>query len=97
VDQPLAPSQVNFLQRVVAAIPRLFAALEEGNVKSELILGLRRVKNRQARLKLVAELVDPGANPLETHGSKQTELHHARDTTSEQIIKSAHDTTRGMD
>ncbi len=70
MDEPLNQGQVNFLRRVAAAIPRLFAALEEGNVKSELILGLRRVRSRQARLKLVAELVDPGNNPLETHGAK---------------------------
>lgn len=48
-------------------------ALEEGNVKSELILGLRRIRSRQARLKLVAELVDPGANPLKTHGAKSAD------------------------
>lgn len=69
-QQPLSAGQVSFLQKVAAGIPRLFAALEEGNVKSELILGLRRIRSRQARLKLVAELVDPGANPLKTHGAK---------------------------
>lgn len=72
-DKPLSPTQVKFLQRVVAAIPRLFEALEEGNVKSEWILGLRRVRDRQARLKLVAELVDPGGNPLKTHGVRESE------------------------
>lgn len=69
----MSEGQVNFLQRVATAIPRLFAALEEGNVKSELILGLRRVRNRQARLKIVAELVDPGANPLQTHGVRESD------------------------
>ena len=72
-NRPLSDGQLHFLQRVAAAIPRLFAALEEGNVKSELILGLRRVRNRQARLKLVAELVDPGSNPLKTHGVRELE------------------------
>jgi len=72
-DQPLSQGQLRFLQRVAAAIPRLFAALEEGNVKSELILGLRRVHNQQARLKIVAELVDSGANPLQTHGIRESE------------------------
>lgn len=72
-NQPLSERQLNFLQRVAAAIPRLFAALAEGNVKSELILGLRRVRNRQARLKLVAELVDPGSNPLKSHGSRESD------------------------
>lgn len=71
MEKPLDQQQVYFLRRVAASIPRLFAALEEGNVKSELILGLRRVRSRQARLKLVAELVDPGSNPLETHGARE--------------------------
>jgi len=66
----LTSAQVSFLQKVISGIPRLFEALQEGNVKSELVLGLRRVRNRQARLKLVAELVDPGSNPLKTHGSR---------------------------
>jgi len=73
----LTPQQLTFLSKVAAAIPRLFAALQEGNVKSELVLGLRRVRNRQARLKLVAELVDPGSNPLQTHGSRSKERAHA--------------------
>jgi len=94
VDQPLSPNQVTFLQRVVAAIPRLFAALEEGNVKSELILGLRRVKSRQARLKLVAELVDPGANPLETHGSRESEDKPYLKERTEPADRSEHNTTR---
>lgn len=71
VEKPLNQQQIHFLRRVAASIPQLFAALEEGNVKSELILGLRRVRSRQARLKLVAELVDPGSNPLETHGARE--------------------------
>jgi len=81
LSEPLSQGQVNFLLRVVAAIPRLFGALEEGNVRSELILGLRLVKNKQARLKLVAELVDPGANPLGTHGSREQESKNNQDTT----------------
>jgi len=71
-DVGVSDGQAKFLQRVAAAIPRLFEALEEGNVKSEMILGLRRVRSRQARLKLVAELVDPGANPLQTHGVRES-------------------------
>jgi len=69
-NEPLSKQQRSFLRRVAAAIPRLFQNLEEGNVKSELILGLRRVRSRDARLKLVAELVDPGLNPLQSHGAR---------------------------
>ncbi len=62
--------QATFLSKVAHAIPRLFKSLEEGNVRAEWILGLRHIRSRQARLKLVAELVDPGENPLKSHGSR---------------------------
>jgi len=69
---PFSNREEKFLRRVINAIPRLFEALNEGNVKSEVILGLRRVRSRDARLKLVAELVDPGDNPLKTHGARRS-------------------------
>jgi len=55
--------QRRFLEQLAARIPRL----RLGNVKSEYIVGIRRIGSRQVRLKLVAEVVDPGANPLESH------------------------------
>jgi len=81
-DDFWSPQQQTFLRRVAVAVPQLFNALQEGNVKSELILGLRRVRNRQARLKLVAELVDPGANPLQTHGVRNTQADKAADASN---------------
>ena len=62
------PAQQAFLQQIASKIPRLFAAIAAGNVRAEFILGQRVIKGRQVRLKLVAEVVDPGANPLATHG-----------------------------
>ena len=58
-----------FLRRVARTIPTLFAAIERGNVKAEMRLGERRVGARRVALRLVAEVIDPGANPLATHGA----------------------------
>lgn len=60
--------QQRFLEQLAQRIPRLFAAISQGNIKSEYIVGTRRIGKREVRLKLVAEVVDPGANPLATHG-----------------------------
>jgi len=59
--------QQAFLQHVGTLIPKLFDAIRLGNVKSECVLGDRLIGQRQVRLKLVAEVVDPGSNPLATH------------------------------
>ena len=60
--------QQRFLEKLADLIPRLFATIEEGNVKSEYIVGVRRVGQRHVRMKLVVEVVDSGDNPLKTHG-----------------------------
>ena len=65
----MTPEQKAFLENLARRIPRLFAAIQEGNVRSEYIIGVRRIDTRQVRLKLVAEVVDSGANPLATHSS----------------------------
>lgn len=59
--------QQAFLQHIGTLIPKLFDAIRLGNVKSECVLGDRIIGQRQVRLKLVAEVVDPGSNPLATH------------------------------
>jgi len=59
--------QQAFLQHIGTLIPKLFDAIRLGNVKSECVLGDRIIGQRQVRLKLVAEVVDPGNNPLATH------------------------------
>ncbi|ASJ75647.1 hypothetical protein [Granulosicoccus antarcticus] len=63
--------QQDFLERLALRIPPLFEAIAQGNVKSEYIMGVRDVSGRQVRLKLVAEVVDCGANPLATHSQMQ--------------------------
>jgi hypothetical protein len=64
----VSEDQQKFLEQLANRIPRLFSAIRDGNTKSEYIIGNRRIDGRQVRLKLVAEVVDPGANPLQTHG-----------------------------
>ena len=64
--------QQDFLERLALRIPRLFDAIAQGNVKSEYIIGVRYIGARHVRLKLVAEVVDPGANPLATHGQMRS-------------------------
>lgn len=61
------PQQKAFLEHIGMLIPKLFEAIRLGNVKSEYVLGDRIIGKRQVRLKLVAEVVDPGNNPLATH------------------------------
>lgn len=60
-----------FLEQIAQRIPRLFEAIRQGNVSSEYIIGVRQIGQRQVRLKLVAEVVDPGANPLASHGMQR--------------------------
>lgn len=59
--------QQAFLEKLAQRIPRLFEVIGEGNEKCEYIIGTRLIGNRQVRLKLVAEVVDPGGNPLASH------------------------------
>jgi len=59
--------QQAFLEHIGTLIPKLFDAIRLGNVKSECVLGDRIIGQRQVRLKLVVEVVDPGNNPLATH------------------------------
>jgi len=58
-----------FLEKLAERIPRLFEVIRQGNIKSEYIVGIRRIGERHVRLKMVAEVVDPGANPLASHGT----------------------------
>ena len=61
-------TQRAFLEQLAVRIPALFDAIARGNVKSEYIIGVRRLGKRQVRLKLVAEVVEPGQqSPLHTH------------------------------
>jgi len=60
-------AQRAFLEQLAMRIPALFEAISNGNVKSEYIIGVRHVGKRQVRLKLVAEVVEPGQSRLHTH------------------------------
>ena len=64
----VSEEQQKFLEQLAQRIPDLFDAIRAGNIKSEFIIGVRQIGQRHVRLKLVAEVVDPGANPLKTHG-----------------------------
>jgi hypothetical protein len=68
----LNSQQRAFLEHIGMLIPKLFEAIRLGNVKSECVLGDRIIGNRQVRLKLVAEVVDPGSNPLATHSQRSS-------------------------
>lgn len=80
------PQQQAFLAHIGSLIPKLFDAIRLGNVKSEYVLGDRIIGRRQVRLKLVAEVVDPGSNPLATHSqlrkgaAENAQMHHQPDT-----------------
>lgn len=64
----ISDEQQKFLEQLALRIPRLFEAIRAGNVKCEYIIGVRRIGHRHVQLKMIAEVVDPGANPLKTHG-----------------------------
>lgn len=64
----ISDEQQAFLEQLALRIPRLFEAIRAGNIKSEYIIGVRRIGHRHVQLKMIAEVVDPGANPLQTHG-----------------------------
>ena len=71
-------AQRSFLEQLAARIPVLFEAIRQGNIKSEYIIGVRCIDTRQVRLKLVAEVVDPGPSPLATHGMQRVNAESLR-------------------
>lgn len=58
-----------WLRAVAARIPGLFHDINSGSEKSSFVMGERVINNRVVRLSLVAQVVDPGANPLHSHAS----------------------------
>ena len=64
--------QQAFLEKLASRIPCLFDVIRQGNIKSEYIIGIRRIGQRQVRLKMVAEVVDPGINPLSSHSTMKS-------------------------
>ena len=61
--------QQAFLEKLALRIPQLFEVIRQGNIKSEYIIGVRRIGQRHVRLKMVVEVVDAGANPLASHST----------------------------
>ena len=57
------------MEKLALCIPKLFEVIRQGNIKSEYIIGIRRIGQRNVRLKIVAEVVDAGANPLASHST----------------------------
>ncbi len=66
--------QKRFLQKIAHWIPILFEQIRRGNYSSEITLGIRVISDRRIRLLVRVEVIDPGRNPMETHG-----LHDTRD------------------
>jgi hypothetical protein len=73
---PLTEKQLRFLEQIALRIPVLIGAIGQGNLKSEYTLGVRRIGSRLVRLKMVAEVVDAGANPLQTHSLSRAATCH---------------------
>jgi len=78
-------AQRAFLERLAMHIPELFEAIRQGNVKSEYVLGDRRIDQRQVRLKLVVEVVDPGTNPAATHGTQSVDAPEELESATPQV------------
>ena len=71
--------QQAFLEKLSSRIQRLFEVNRQGNIKSEYIIGIRRIGQRHVRLKMVAEVVDAGANPLASHSTMSSVEGSAQD------------------
>ena len=56
-------------------IPELFGAIEQGNIRADANLGERVINGKHVRLYFVAEVVDPGRDPLESHASVNFPVH----------------------
>ena len=63
------PTQWQWLIEAASRIPSLFESLKQGSIRADTTLGVRVINGRYVRLSLLAEVVDPGANPLASHAS----------------------------
>ena len=73
----MTPAQMNFLSSIADKIPRLFKSIADGNMHAEYHLGSRMLNGRQVKLSLVAEVCDPGDNPLSTHSKPMNHVRSA--------------------
>lgn len=65
----MTPLQWQWLQSVGSRISGLFADIKAGQSLARHVMGERVINGRTVRLSLVAQVVDPGANPLRSHAS----------------------------
>lgn len=65
----MTPTQWEWLKSVSAQIPSLFATIQSGCNESRYVMGERVIKGRRVRLSLLAQVVDPGPDPLHSHAS----------------------------
>jgi len=65
----MTPEQQLWLEGIAAKVPKLFAAISEGNYNATFIVGTRTINGKLVRLQLVARVVDSGTNPLQSHAS----------------------------
>ena len=65
--------QKRFLHKIAHWIPILFEEIRRGNASSEITLGIRVIGDRRVRLFVRVEVIDPGRNPMETHGLQDTD------------------------
>lgn len=68
----MRPAQLQWLEAACAAIPDLFARISAGADQADHVLGERMIGRRRVRLVFRVQVVDPGANPLATHGGGAT-------------------------
>lgn len=62
-------TQWQWLSDIASRIPALFQAIGSGETNATTLLGERVIGGRTVRLTLLAEVVDPGADPLRSHAS----------------------------
>ena len=65
----MTPKQLQWLIDATSKIPGLFRKIEGGKDSATTLLGERVINGRTVRLTFKAEVVDPGANPLQSHAS----------------------------
>ena len=61
--------QWQWLLDVAKRIPRLIGKIEQGSIRADTTLGERVIDGKLVQLSFVAEVVDPGADPLASHAS----------------------------
>ena len=62
-------TQWRWLSDIANRIPALFQAIGNGETNAAILLGERVIGGRTVRLTLLAEVVDPGTDPLRSHAS----------------------------